>query len=222
MILEQNGRIIDDAIIVGEVEIAAELRHREAGGEEEGAGVRGVADLLSALSKQLPSCENRVELGKVKKEDGVVGGVHAAHCATDEALDVETDQQLKHLMEVGKLFGGVGENVAVDDITAWETSVHVLPLQTPTTSRWRNLVLAYSYRTGDDAIVHRPCRVTKAVGVVPDGSCVRCHGEWSPVVERNRDTTFEIFEEVLVLQEEVPIKDKVLALGGHTGLCDVV
>ena len=57
MIFEENGRIIEDAEIVGEVDIAAKLSHSEAWGEEKGAIVKGIADLVAALSKELPSCE---------------------------------------------------------------------------------------------------------------------------------------------------------------------
>ena len=158
----------------------------------------------------------------MEKEDRIVGCICAAHRTSNETLDVEANQQLEHLVKIVKLTCRESEYIAIDNLSAWKTSVHVLSPQAPTTSRRSNSILTHSNRTSYDTLVCRSSRVPKSIGVVPDSCCVWSYREWSPVIEWNCDVAIEISQDVFILKEEVATEHEVLALGCHTRLSDVI
>ncbi len=212
-------RVIFHACTVGEGGVAHELIDNKRSPDEIGR-VCSISDTLSASSETLPSCQDVVQLCDVQEVDWIIGSIERTHGSSDETTDVDADKQMQLSVEESEFRSGYREEVPSNHISIRELLVFVLALETAATRECRETVLANSHWTRTDTIVRESSRISKSVGVRPDGSCVWCNREWRPVVVRNGKGTVVISQEVLELLQEVPIVHEELAIAGRGGMCD--
>ena len=222
VVLVQRRRRVEQASAVRERQVVVEVPYGKAGCLEERRSVCGVTDTLPSLSDGLPPHQDGVELTYMEEVDGVVSGSPAADGASDEALDIDADEEVEEAMELLELSTGQREEVAFNYVSTGEPVVQVLPPQTAPTGSGRDAVFAHPERSSDDTPVSQTRGVPKSVFVVPDCCRVGSHGEGSPVVVGDGQGAVEVSEKVLKLKQEVSVEHEELALRGRGGLGDVV
>lgn len=207
-------RFVADAVATRQAPDVVVFRHEATTRELQWAIIREI-DGPSLRVDGLPAREDGVNLGEMEEVDWIVGWFVGAHLPTDKAADIDVNEHLEKLVELGKVFGWESEKVLLDDCPTREHLHAVVSLQAPSSD---NLKLAELERPVFNTAVLGPCRVSETAVWVPYRRQVRTHGESGPVPVRNGDTTVNLLKKVLVLEQEETVPGEELADGGVSAL----